>query len=196
MKIDVKSNRTTRNWSRRELAARVAWSLAWPLFRFSPRLLWGWRRALLRLFRANVGREVHIYPGAQITIPWNLTLGDHCAIGDRAILYALGPVAIGARTTVSQGAHICAGSHDWRQPDMPLLKLPISIGTDCWICADAFIGPGLTIGDHSIVAARAVVVKPVPPGTIIGGNPARQIGRSHTGTSDIQEPSKNGSPTP
>jgi putative colanic acid biosynthesis acetyltransferase WcaF len=79
---------------------------------------------------------------------------------------------------------------------MPLLKLPISIGTDCWICADAFIGPGLTIGDHSIVAARAVVVKPVPPGTIIGGNPARQIGRSHTGTSDIQEPSKNGSPTP
>lgn len=140
---------------------------------------------MLRLFGAQVGPEVNVFPSVRITIPWNLTLGEHCAIGDRVILYALGPVVIGARTTVSQGAHICAGTHDWRQATMPLLKLPISIGADCWICADAFVGPGLDVGDHSILAARAVIVKPVPPGTIVGGNPAQQIGRTRTNAINI-----------
>ena len=176
--VDVATNRKCRNWSRRELAGRILWSMTWPLFRFSPRPMWGGRRWLLRLFGARIGQEVHVFPTVKITIPWNLKLEDHCAIGDRVILYALGQVRIGPRTTVSQGAHLCAGTHDWRQTHMPLLKPPIDIGADCWICADAYVGPGLNIGDRSIVAARAVVVKSVPASTIVGGNPARQIGRT------------------
>ena len=168
-------NRNARKWTRREQAGRVFWYLAMPLFRLSPRPLWGWRRLLLRVFGANVGADVHVFPSVGITMPWNLDLGAQCAVGDRAILYALGPITIGPRATVSQGAHLCAGTHDWRDPTMPLIKLPIEIGMDAWVCADAFIGPDVTIGDGAVVGARAVVTKNVAPGLIVAGNPAREI---------------------
>lgn len=173
--VNVSANRRARKWSRRELVGRLLWDLAWPFFRFSPGPFWGWRRFLLRLFGAQVGREVHVYPTVRIKIPWNLTLEDSCAVGDGAILYALGPIRIGARATVSQGSHLCAGTHDIRDPSRPLLKPPISIGSDAWICADAFIGPGVIVGDGAIVGARAVTMKNVPANSIIAGNPARQI---------------------
>jgi len=175
-RIDVAANRQAKKWSRREYAGRVLWALAAPIFRITPRPLWGWRRAILRAFGARVDRDVHVYPTARITIPWNLTLESGCAVGDRAILYALGPIRLGPRATVSQYAHLCAGSHDWRDPAMPLTKPPIDIGADVWICADAFVGPGVTVGDGAILGARAVVVKDVAAGAIVAGNPARQIG--------------------
>lgn len=176
MQIDVASNRRVRKWSCREQVGRVIWMLANPLFRLSPRPLWGWRRALLRAFGAKVGREVHVYPTVRISIPWNLTLGDGCAVGDHAILYALGPIKLGQRATVSQYAHICAGSHDWRDPAMPLTKPPIAVGADVWICADVFVGPGVTVGDSAILGARAVVVRDVASRAIVAGNPARPVG--------------------
>jgi putative colanic acid biosynthesis acetyltransferase WcaF len=98
-------------------------------------------------------------------------------VGDRVILYALGSIKIGSGATVSQYAHLCAGTHDWRNPTMPLIKLPIEIGKDAWICADAFIGPSVNIGNASIVGARAVVMKNVPSNTIVVGNPAQEIGK-------------------
>lgn len=178
--IDVAANRTAYKWSRREQAGRVLWALAWPLFRLSPRPLWGWRRMLLRLFGAKVSSNVHVFPTVRIIIPWNLDLGQDCAVGDRAILYALGHIAISARATISQGAHLCAGTHDWRDPAMPLMKPPIEIGADAWVCADAFIGPDVTIGDSAIIGARAVVTKNIAPGWIVAGNPARKIGERNS----------------
>lgn len=177
MKVDVNANRTARKWSRRAQIGRVLWGVAWPLFRLSPRPLWGWRRWLLRLFGARVGRQVHIHPTVRIIIPWHLDLGAGCAVGDRAILYALGPISIGKRTTISQGAHLCAGTHDLYDPARTLLKLPIRIGDDAWICADAFIGPGVTIGRGAVAGARAVVVKDVSEDSVVAGNPARFIRR-------------------
>ncbi|WP_375257991.1 acetyltransferase [Citreimonas sp.] len=173
----VARNRSARKWTRRELAGRALWSLGALAFRFSPRPLWGWRRWLLRRFGARVGAQVHVFPTVRIAIPWNLDLHDFCAVGDGAILYSLGPITIGARATVSQYAHLCAGSHDWRDPTMPLLKPPINIGRDAWICADAFVGPGVSVGDGAILGARAVATRPVPAQEIHAGNPARRIGR-------------------
>jgi putative colanic acid biosynthesis acetyltransferase WcaF len=132
---------------------------------------------MMRLFGAQVGHDVHVYPTARITIPWNLSLQDGCAVGDHAILYALAPIEIGAGVTVSQYAHLCAGSHDWRDPAMPLLKHPITIGANAWVCADAFIGPGVSIGEATIVGARAVVMKDAASGTIMAGNPAQEVGK-------------------
>lgn len=173
--IDVAANRADMKWSRREQAGRVLWAFATPLFRLSPRPLWGWRRWLLRCFGAEVGAHVHIYPSVRITIPWNLTLGAECAVGDRVILYALGPIAVGARATISQGAHLCAGTHDIRQVHRPLVKAPIAVGADAWICADVFVGPGVRIGPGAIAGARAVVMKDVDERWIVAGNPARPI---------------------
>ncbi len=174
-RVDVEANRRAAKWSRRELAGRALWALSRPLFALSPRPLWGWRRFLLRLFGAKVGRDVHIYPTVRIAVPWTLSIGAQSAVGDRAILYDLGPLTIGERVTISQHAHLCGGTHDHRDPAFPLVKSPIVIGDDAWICADAFVGPGVTVGEKAIVAARAVAVRDVPAGSIVGGNPARVI---------------------
>ena len=175
--LDIAKNRTERKWTPRELAGRVLWAACWPLFCFSPRLLWGWRSFLLRLFGAKVGRNVHIHPSARFFIPWNLEIGDWSSVGFDVLIYNLGPVKIGEKVTISQRAHLCAGSHDFRDPAMPLTKPPISIGDEVWICADAFIGPEVCVSERAVVAARAVVIKDVAENDIVGGNPAKIIGK-------------------
>ncbi|WP_019956577.1 acetyltransferase [Yoonia vestfoldensis] len=169
--IDISANRRARNWSAKAQVARILWGLCQPLFRFSPRPFWVWRVWLLRLFGARIGREVHIHPTVRITIPWHLHIEDQAAVGDRAILYALGPIHIGPRATVSQNAHLCAGSHDWRDPARRLLRPAIVIGPDAWVCADAFVGPGVVIGAGAILGARGVALSDLPARHIGQGNP-------------------------
>lgn len=130
---------------------------------------------MLRCFGATIGQGAHVYPSVRISMPWNITIGDCAAVGDRAVLYALGSITLGKSCTVSQYAHLCAGSHDYCRVDMPLTKPPISIEDEVWICADAFIGPGVSIGARAIVGARSVVVKDIAPDSIVGGNPAKVI---------------------
>lgn len=174
--LDIAANRKAQKWSRTELLARGLWeTVGRAAMALSPRPFWGFRRTLLRLFGATIGREVHIYPSVRISLPWNLKIGHHSAVGDRAILYALGPISVGERVTISQNAHLCAGSHDYTSVSMPLSKQPICVLDDAWICADAFVGPGVVVGERAIVAARGVAVKDVPGDTIVGGNPARLI---------------------
>lgn len=170
-RIDITANRATRSYGRGAQVARVLWWLCTPLFRLSPRPFWGWRSALLRLFGAQVGAAVHVHPTVRIMMPWNLRLGDQAAVGDRAILYALGVITIGARATISQNAHLCAGSHDHRDPARPVLKHPINIGEDVWVCADAFVGPNVRIGAGAILGARAVAMRDLPAGATGYGNP-------------------------
>lgn len=173
---NVKANRSARKWTGRELIARATWEvLRTPLFRCTPRPMWAWRRWILRMFGAHIGRNVHVYPSVRIAIPWNLTIAEDCAVGDGAILYALGSIRLGRGVTISQFAHLCAGTHDYRLADLPVVKSEIVIEPGVWVCADAFIGPDVTVGELSIVAARAVVVKDVPPRCIVAGNPARRM---------------------
>lgn len=174
--VDVHSNRRQTKWSAKEKLGRVAWGLTYPMFRFSPRIFWGWRRFILRLFGAQIGSSAHIYPTVRIAIPWNLDLGAFTAVGDRVTLYSLGLITLGRNSTISQNSHICAGTHDLRDPTRPLLKTPIKIGSNVWICADAFVGPGVRIGDGAVVGARAVVMKDVGGHLIVAGNPSSVIG--------------------
>jgi putative colanic acid biosynthesis acetyltransferase WcaF len=176
-KLDVAANRRAVKYSKGELLKRVLWGFAQPLFRYSPRIFWAWRAFLLRLFGAKVGREVHMYNSAVIYMPWNLEIGDWSSIGEHAYIYNLGKVTIGKAVTISHRAHLCAGTHDYTDPAMPLLKPPIVIRDQAWICTDAYVGPGLVIGEGAVVGARAVVVKDVEPWAIVAGNPARIIGK-------------------
>lgn len=175
MSLDITSNRAAVKYSRKELGLRVLWGLGKIAFRFSPRPCFGFRRWLLRSFGAKVGQRVNIYPSAVIYHPWNLDIGADAAIGEWALVYNLGPVRIGSRATISQRVHICAGTHDYDDVARPLLKPPITIGDDVWVCADAFVGPDVSICDGAIVAACAVVVKNVEKNTIVAGNPAKLI---------------------
>lgn len=176
--VDIAANRSAQKWTSRELFARLVWeTLGARLFAWSPRPAWGWRRAVLRLFGASIGTDVRIDPSARIAIPWNLAIGKLVGVGARAQLYSLGPITIKDCVTISQNAHLCAGSHDFRAADMRLTKPSIVIGAGVWICADAFVGPGVTIGDRAVVGARAVVVRDVLADVIVAGNPATKVGK-------------------
>lgn len=175
--LDVDANRAARKYTRGEMARRVAWGAVWPLFRFSPRPAFAWRRTVLRMLGARVGANVHVYASATIYYPWNLDIGEQSAIGEGALIYNLGPVRIGRRATISHRAHLCAGTHDYTDPTLPLLKPPITIEDDAWICADAFVGPGVTIGAGAVVGARAVAMRDVESWTVVAGNPAVAVKR-------------------
>lgn len=154
--------------------ARVLWGIVWLfLFRPSPNPFHAWRRLLLRIFGAKVGKGAHPYASCRISEPWKLTMDDHSCIGPHVICYCGGGVRIGAHTTVSQYSHLCTASHDYKHPNMPLVTAPVIIEDQTWICADVFIGPGVTIKQGAIVGARASVFKDVEPWTVVSGNPAK-----------------------
>ncbi len=173
--LDISNCRNLRPYTRSEYIGRALWAIALPLFRYSPRPFFAWRRFILRLFGAKIGKRANIDPTARIYLPWKLILGDETSIGEKAIIYNLGLITIGDRATISQRAHLCAGTHNYSEPSMALLRLPIEIGAQVWICADAFIGPNIIIGESAIVGAASVVVKDVPPWQIFAGNPAKFV---------------------
>lgn len=157
----------------REYVGRFTWLFVQStIMRFSPPRAFGWRRFWLRLFGAAVhptsclGRTVHVFH------PWLLTTGEHCRIGNGAQIYNLARVTIGRHSVVSQHAVLCAGTHDYSRPDMPLVRKPVMIGSGVWVCAYAFIGPGVTVGNNAVVGARAVAMRDVPAGMVVAGNPA------------------------
>ena len=124
---------------------------------------------------------MRIYPTVRVFLPWMLEVGDEVTIGDSVLVYDLGRIRLGDRAMVSQRVHLCAGSHDYLKPDLPLLKEPIQIGSDAWICADAFVGPGVEVANGAVVGARSVVLQDVAEQTVVGGNPAKFIKHRHTG---------------
>jgi putative colanic acid biosynthesis acetyltransferase WcaF len=104
-----------------------------------------------------------------------LQAGDDVAIDRRVNLYNAYGIKLGDRVIISQGAFLCSATHDYRDPCYALAGGCITVEDDCWIAAEAFIGPGVTIGQGAVVGARAVVVKNVPAWTVVAGNPARVI---------------------
>lgn len=163
-------------WTTRQKIARVVWWFVQAtLWRWSWHNFYGFRRWLLRCFGAEIATTARIRPSVRIECPWNLSIGANSVVGDRAFLYALGPIRLGERVTVSQQSHLCAGTHDFDLPDFPLLTPPIEIGDDAWIAADAFVGPGVTVGPGALLGARGAAFKDLAGWTIYGGNPAREI---------------------
>lgn len=134
-----------------------------------------WRRFLLNSFGAKIHPTSGTKASTHIWHPWLLEIGEYSMLSEGVVVYNLGKVTIGKHTVLSQDVYLCAGTHDHTKPNLPLEKPPITIGSGVWICAGAFIGPGVTIGDNAVIAARSVVVKDVPAGMIVGGNPAKVI---------------------
>ncbi len=152
---------------------RVAWGVTWLLLaRWTPPPLWGWRRMVLRAFGARVGAGARVYGSTRVWLPANLTLGERALIGPGVHLYNQGAIAIGAYSVISQGAHICASSHDIRDPDFQLVLRPVTIGERCWVAAEAFVGPGVVMGDRSVLAARGALFGKAAPDGVYTGNPA------------------------
>jgi putative colanic acid biosynthesis acetyltransferase WcaF len=102
-------------------------------------------------------------------------LGDFSVIGDYVDCYCVGRIEIGSHSVISQYCFLCSATHDYQDPAFHLVVKPIRVGQGVWIAADAFIGPGVSVGDGAVVGARSVVLKDVEPRTVVAGNPARFI---------------------
>jgi putative colanic acid biosynthesis acetyltransferase WcaF len=176
LRLDIAANKAAKKYTRREQMKRVLWAFGGIGFAWIPRPFSGLRRAVLTLFGAKIGPNANVHSSAILYMPWNVEVGEWAAVGENAFIYSLGKVRIGRNATVSYRAHVCAGTHDFNDPTLPLLKPSVTIEDNAWIGTEAFIGPGVTIGNGAIVGARAVVVKDVPPMHIVAGNPARTVG--------------------
>ncbi len=156
--------------------ARALWNSVWLLlFRPSPRPCHAWRSLLLRLFGARLAPGCHIYPGAKIWAPWNLVCREEACIGDGATIYNQAPVTLGKRAVVSQGAHLCTGSHDYQSPGFELFARPITVGDHAWLAAECFIHPGVTLGEGTVIGARSVVTRDMPAWQVCAGNPCKVL---------------------
>ena len=146
------------------------------LFRFFPTPLFSkWRALVLRCFGAKVGSGCQISNTAFISEPWNITIGDRVCIGPKTIISSGDKLTIGDKVTISQYSYICCESHEIDTLNKPYFTKPITIESFAWICADSFVGLGVTIGEGAVVGARSSVFKDVEPWTVVGGNPAKFI---------------------
>jgi putative colanic acid biosynthesis acetyltransferase WcaF len=137
--------------------------------------MYGWRRFLLKLFGAKIGKSVIIRPSVKITYPWKLSIGDHSWIGDDVDLYNLGEIQIGANAVVSQKSYLCTGGHDYQSVPFDIYAKPIVVEDEAWIATDVFVAPGLTIGRGAVVGARSTVLTDIPSGMVCVGEPAKPI---------------------
>ena len=108
----------------------------------------------------------------------DVLIGDHTRIGIHNTI--IGPVTIGHHVNLAQGITITALNHNFsdlnkRIDEQGISTQLVTISDDVWIGANAVILPGVTIGQHAVVAAGAVVTKDVPPYSIVAGIPAKVI---------------------
>ena len=152
---------------------RLLWMTTWLVFaRFTPPPLHRWRALLLRAFGAHLGVGVRVHASVSIWHPRNLALGDGVLVGPGARIYNQGFISVGSGSVISQRAHLCASSHDLDDPHFQLVLRPITIGENCWIAAEAFVGPSAVMKDRSVLGARAALFKSAEEGGIYSGNPA------------------------
>jgi putative colanic acid biosynthesis acetyltransferase WcaF len=155
---------------------RALWSMTWLLLAsWTPPPFHGWRRFLLRLFGAKVASTAHVYSSARIWSPANFEIGRSSCVGPRALVYSMARITIGDHAQVSQGAHLCAGTHDISDAHFQLLAYPITIGDRAWVAADAFVGPGVSLGEGAVLGARGCAMRDLEAWMVHAGNPARPI---------------------
>ena len=168
---------TRHNFSYSNKIGRIVWSIGYLiLFRpFSMRVFRKWRILVLRLFGAKVSWKSIVHANVKIWAPWNLEIGDYSCLGQKVDCYNQGRITLKDNVTISQKCYLCASSHDYTSKSHYLFLAPIIIEDKVWIAADAFIGPGVNIGEGTVVGARAAVFKNVEPWSVVGGNPAKFI---------------------
>ena len=156
---------------------RMFWTICWTILArpFPRNMFMPWKRFLLRSFGANIADSAGVYASATIFMPWNLVMKDYSLIGPGVDCYNAAPIVLGNNAVVSQRAYLCTASHDITLNSHPQIEKPIIFEDRAWVAAEAFVGPGVTIGEGAVEGARACVFKDVEPWTVVGGNPAKFI---------------------
>lgn len=128
------------------------------------------------------GINNYLCQGVQISLPENVTLGNHVWIGHNVKIDGRGNVNIGSGCILARDVEIISSNHYFQGDD--LMEIPydkrfitksIKIGENVWMGIRTVILPGVIIGEGAIIGACSVVTKNVPPLAIVGGNPAKVI---------------------
>jgi acetyltransferase-like isoleucine patch superfamily enzyme len=152
------------------------------------KIIWGLSnvRGIYRLRclrkKCNLGVNVELQMDLRVSSPQNLQIGDYAYIGGAAFIQALGNVSIGRGTIIGPGLRIYSANHNFRNAtsipyDEDFDKKPVVIGENVWIGGDVIIVPGTTIGEGVIIGAGSIVTGNILPMSIIGGNPAKTLGK-------------------
>lgn len=122
----------------------------------------------------SLGDRTYVAAGAYLT--GTLTAGADCSINPYTVLR--GAITLGDGVRIGAHTSILGFNHTMSDPELPVFKQPltskgITLGNDVWVGSHVVILDGVTVGDHTVLAAGAVVTKNVPEGAIVGGNPAK-----------------------
>ena len=173
---DLKKFKVTKGFrGRSKVIVQLWWIVENTFFAMSPQFLYGWRRFLLRLFGAQVGRGVLIRSTAKFTYPWKVSIGDYSWIGEQTVFYSLDEIRIGTHVAIAHGVYFNTGLHDYTKKEFTILSKKIIIEDECWITNDVYLAPGIIIEKGSVIGARSSVYKNMPKGWICYGNPAKPI---------------------
>jgi putative colanic acid biosynthesis acetyltransferase WcaF len=99
-------------------------------------------------------------------------MDEHSYIGPDVDCYCMAKIRLGRHALISQGASLCGGTHDIRDEHFQLVVKPIFIEDNAWVAAEAFVGPGVTVGEGAVLGARGVAFRDLAPWTVYAGNPA------------------------
>lgn len=175
-KYKVNLLKSTTIWPPALKLKRAIWQfIIRPLFYILPVPAYKLRIGLLKLMGAKIGHTCLVEPKVNVLMPWNLELGNYVVLGREVEIYNYAPVIINDMTVISQRCYLCTGTHDYTHPYMPLIWKPITIGSECWVAAEAFIAPGVEIGNGTVIGARSVVTKNMPEWMVCAGNPCKPI---------------------
>ena len=133
------------------------------------------KRQLLRMNGAKIGSRVAFRSGLKVHFPWNLEIGDDCWIGEDVWFINHEKITIGSNVCISQRSIICSGGHDYRSSSLEFAHKPIQIKDGAWVCLDAKVLPGVTIGECSVISTGEVVRKSVPDFSMLIGGQIRPI---------------------
>ena len=176
LKVKEKSDLNSPTFNLSNKIVRLLWQTFYCLFfKYSPIPLHKYRAMVLNLFGAKISKDAKIYPSTKIWLPSNLKIGRGSSIGPNVNLYNQGQINIGNNTIISQGAHLCASTHDYKNLFHPLILAPILVEDNVWVCAEAFIGPNVKLSKGCVVGARSVVTKDTIEFSVNAGNPAKFI---------------------
>lgn len=136
----------------------------------------GWKAGLLRIFGARIGKGVVIKPSVNIKYPWKLSVGDYSWIGEEVWIDNLDQVTLGSSVTLSQGALLLTGNHNFKKQGFDLITGPILVESGAWIGAKSLVGPGVIVATHAVLAVGSVTTKNLDAWGIYRGNPAVKVG--------------------
>lgn len=157
------------------ITVQLWWVVQASLFAWSPQFMFGWRRFLLKLFGASIGKGALIRSTVKITYPWKVKIGNYAWIGDDTVLYSLGEIYVGNNVSIAHRVYLCTGSHDYKEVTFDILSKKIVIEDQVWLPNDVFVGPGVTIGRGTLIGARSSVFSDMPAGMICNGTPAKPV---------------------